>query len=210
VTFDHSGSGKNIAILESLRGRKGWLTCAHVSMSALESEDQIVLAGVTDDGVAIDQAQCRRLFDLPAQTGAPCSVPDAVAAELDRAVTAHRQALLAEMTSRDSGWFDTEMDKLDCWAEDRRASLKVELADIDEALREAKKLARFAPTLPEKLERQRDAQKLETKRDEAWRTYDQSSRDIDRQKDELLDEIGRRLEQRVEQTPLFTMRWQLA
>ena len=75
--------------------------------------------------------------------------------------------------------------------------------------KEAKKQARFAPTLPEKLERQRAARKLEEKREEAWRAYDAASRDIDRQKDELLDEIGQRLEQRVEQTPLFTMRWGL-
>ena len=61
----------------------------------------------------------------------------------------------------------------------------------------------------EKLERQRAARKLEEKREEAWRAYDEASRDIDRQKDELLDEIGRRLEQSVEQTPLFTMRWRL-
>jgi len=88
-------------------------------------------------------------------------------------------------------------------------SLKAELADMDEALKEAKKQARFAPTLPEKLERQRAARKLEEKREEAWRAYDEASRDIDRQKDQLLDEIGRRLEQSVEQTPLFTMRWRL-
>ena len=209
VVFDYAGSGKNIPILEPLCGRSGWLACAHVSMSALESEDQLVFAGVTDDGEAMDQAQCRRLFDLPAEAGAPRRVPDAVAAKLDRTLTSHRQTLLAEMTARDGHWFDAEMDKLDRWAEDRRDSLKAELADMDEALKEAKKLARFAPTLPEKLERQRAVRKLEDKREEAWRAYDEASRDIDRQKDKLLDEIGRRLEQNVEQTPLFRMRWRL-
>ena len=209
VAFDYAGSGKNIAILEPLRGRSGWLACAHVTMSALESEDQLVFAGVSDDGEVMDQAQCRRLFDLPAEAGAPRRVPDAVAAELEHRLTAHRQTLLAEMTSRDGHWFDAEMDKLDRWAEDRRDSLKAELADMDEALKGAKKQARFAPTLPEKLDRQRAAHKLDEKREDAWRAYDEASRDIDRQKDELLDEIGRRLEQRVEQTPLFTMRWRL-
>ena len=63
--FDYAGSGKNIAILEPLRGRSSWLACAHVSMSALESEDQLVFAGVSDEGEAIDQAQCRRLPPLP-------------------------------------------------------------------------------------------------------------------------------------------------
>lgn len=210
VAFDSAASGKNIAILEPLCGRSGWLACAHVSMSSLESEDQLVFAGTTDDGEAMEQAQCRRLlFDLPAEAGALRRVSDAVAAELDQTLTTHRQTLLTEMTARDGSWFDAEMDKLDRWAEDRRDSLKAELGDMDEALKEAKKQARFAPTLPEKLERQRAARKLEEKREEAWRAYDDASRDIDRQKDELLDEIGRRLEQRVEQTPLFAMRWRL-
>jgi hypothetical protein len=70
VVLDYAASGKNMAILEPLRGRSGWLACAHVSMSALESEDQLVFAGVSDDGEAMDQAQCR-LFDLPAEAGAP-------------------------------------------------------------------------------------------------------------------------------------------
>jgi len=52
VVLDYAGSGKNIAILEPLRGRPGWLACAHVSMSALESEDQLVFAGATDDGAS--------------------------------------------------------------------------------------------------------------------------------------------------------------
>ena len=68
----------------------------------------------------------------------------------------------------------------------------------------------MAPTLPEKLERQRAVRTLESKREEAWRAYDQASREIDQQKDALLDEIGRRLEQRMEHEPLFTLRWELA
>ena len=48
---------------------------------------------------------------------------------------------------------------------------------------------------------------LETKRDEAWRAYDAGSRDIDRQKDALLDEISRRLEQKTKSEMLFTLKW---
>jgi len=123
VVLDYAGSGRNIAILEPLRGRSGWLACAHVSMSALESEDQLVFAGVTGDGEAVDQAQCRRLFDLPAEAGAPRRVPDAVTAELEHRLKAHRQTLLAEMTACDGNWFDAEMGKLDRWAEDRRPGI---------------------------------------------------------------------------------------
>lgn len=209
VTFEYSGSGKNIAILEPLRGKGGWLVCTRLTLSALETEDQLILAGLTDEGVAVDETQCRRLFDLSAAQGAWCEMPTLTAATLDKAQACRRQALLEEMTNRNGRWFDTEMDKLDRWAEDRRASLKAELAELDEALKEAKKAARLAPTLPEKLERQRTVRTLESKREEAWRTYDQASREIDRQKDALLDEISLRMEQRIEQEPLYALRWQL-
>ncbi|MCJ7530801.1 MAG: hypothetical protein MUO64_07185 [Anaerolineales bacterium] len=72
---------------------------------------------------------------------------------------------------------------------------------------EIRKAARLDPNLPEKLERQRELRKLETRHDEAWRSYDQASREIDLQKDALLDEISQRLEQRCEAIVLFTIRW---
>jgi hypothetical protein len=52
------------------------------------------------------------------------------------------------------------------------------------------------------VEGQREAQ-----RDEAWHSYDEASREIDRQKDALLDEISCRLHQQTEQELLFTLRW---
>ncbi|MGH8071870.1 MAG: helicase-related protein, partial [Candidatus Entotheonellia bacterium] len=209
ATFQYTGSGKHIAVLEPLVGRSGWLVCARLTLRALETEDRLVFAGCTDDGMPLDETPCRRLFDLPAQQEAPCSIPPATAAALDAAQECRRQALLEETTTRNGHWFDTEMDKLDRWAEDRRTSLRAEFAELDEALKDAKKAARLAPTLPEKLERQRAARALESRREEAWRAYDQASREIDAQKDALLDTISQRLTQRLEHEPLFTLHWQL-
>jgi len=209
ATFQYTGSGKHIAVLEPLVGRSGWLVCARLTLRALETEDRLIFAGCTDDGMPLDETPCRRLFDLPAQQEAPYSIPPATAAALDAAQARRRQALLEETTTRNGHWFDTEMDKLDRWAEDRRASLRAELAELDEALKDAKKAARLAPTLPEKLERQRAARALETRREEAWRAYDQASREIDAQKDALLDTISQRLTQHLEHAPLFTLYWQL-
>ena len=209
MKFDFTGSGKNIAILDPLHGKSGWLSCTRLTMSALETEDQLVMSGMTDDGGVLDDAQCRRFFDLSAKQGKSCISPKAVAETLEREQAQRRQKLLEEMTARNGRWFDTEMDKLDKWAEDRRASLKAELAELDDALKDAKKGARLAPTLPDKLERQRAVRTLEAKREEAWRAYDHASRDVDRQKDALLDEISRRLEHRIEWQQLFAFRWQI-
>ena len=209
VEFNYSDSGKNIAVLAPLIHKGGWLSCASITMSALETEDRLVFVGLCEDGTPMDETQCRRLFDLPAHMGKACAPTATVAERMETEQGQRRMALVDEVTTRNGRWFDTEMDKLDRWAEDRRASLKAELEELDEALKQAKKDARLAPTLPDKLERQRAVRTLESKRDEAWREFDAASRDIDKQKDALLDEISRRLDQTVTVSPLFTLHWTL-
>jgi len=209
VSFRYCGSGKNIAILEPFVGSSGWLACIHLTVTAMETEDHLFFAGMTDAGQPLDDAQCRRLFDLPGTTQRPSAVPDVAATKLAEVFARRQRELLEELSTRNGRWFDAEMDKLDRWAEDRRTSLKADLTELDEALKGAKKAARLAPTLPEKLERQRETRTLENKRDEAWRAFDQASRDIDQQKDRLLDEISQRLEQKLKRAPLFTLRWEL-
>ena len=81
--------------------------------------------------------------------------------------------------------------------------------NLTKSLKTARRGARLAPNLPEKLERQREARLLESKRDQAWRDFDQASREVDARKEAVLDEIGRRLEQRSELAPLFAIRWRL-
>lgn len=209
LTFRYTDAGKKVALLDSLVGKRGWLTCSRLTLSALETEDRILLSGVTDSGEAVDETACRRLFDLLADQGSGCEIPPDAGVALDRDQVRQRKALLEEMIARNGRWFDTEMDKLDRWAEDRRASLKQELEDLDDTLKEAKKAARLAPTLPEKLDRQREVRTLEGKREEAWRAYDDASRDIDHQKDALLDDLSQRLQHAIDQEPLFILRWSL-
>ncbi len=187
LRIDYTQSGKHISILEPLVGKGRWISCSNFSVSALETEDNLVMVGFTEDGLSLEETQCQRLFDLPgdqrsAQQGA---IPADVLARLTVDQSSCQKMLLDDMTARNARWFDIEMDKLDHWAEDRRASLKVELSELDDAIKETRKAARQAPTLPEKLERQRELRKLETRRDAAWRSYDEASRELDRQKDAL-------------------------
>ena len=210
VIFRYPESGKNITILEPLKGKSGWLKCVHVTLTALETEDHLILGGVTDSGEVVDSAQCRRLFDLPGEEKGTVSLPTGIKATLEDMTARQMREFLDSISAKNGMWFETEMDKLDHWAEDRRTSLKAELDELDETIKETKKAARLAPNLPEKLERQRALRHLETERTDAWKAFDEAAREIDRQKDALLDEISQRLQQKTEQATLFTIRWQLA
>jgi hypothetical protein len=209
VTFDYTGSSKKIAVLEPLVGQSGWLSCSYLSVNALETEEHLILAGVIDNGEALDEGQCRRLFDIVGISGQAIAIPSVIQSHLGDATARRQDELLVAMSAKNGEWFDIEMDKLDRWAEDRRAALKADLEELDLSIKDAKKSARLAPNLPEKLEIQRSLRGLETKRDEAWRAYDTASRDVDRQKDALLDEISRRLEQKTSSDTLFTLRWRV-
>jgi hypothetical protein len=209
VVFDLSNSGKNIAILIPLVGRQGWLRATRLSVVALEAQDHVLFSAFADDGTALDDAQCRRFFDLLSEEDGELTLPADAVSRLEKMTGETRQSTLEEMSARNGQWFDIEMDKLEHWAEDRRATLKAELDELDESLKAARKSARTAPSLPEKLERQREVRRLEGKRDDAWRAFDQASRELDKQKDTLLDDIAKRLEQRIEEEILFTVRWRM-
>jgi ERCC4-related helicase len=209
ATFDLTSSGRNVAILQPLVGKSGWLCVEQLTVSAIDAEDEIVYTAHVDDGSVLELDQCRRLFDLPATPGSGVSVASTIRSMLDEISGQHRQSTLERLTERNGHWFDTEMEKLDKWAEDRRASLKADLDELDEAIKAAKKSARTAPTVPEKLERQREIRKLEARRAEAWKAYDEASRAVDTEKDRILDEIATRLEQKTTQDRLFTLRWHL-
>ncbi len=208
LAFDYARSPSRVTILETLRGSTGWLSCSIATVSALESEDHLIVVGMTDTGQALDRDQARRLLAIPALLSAGLA-PDGAGASLgpehDRALA----EIVGTMTDRNTRWFETEIEKMDQWAGDRRTSLKTELADLDDEIKDGKKQARLAPTLPEKLDRQRNLRTLEGRRDEAWRAFDAATRDIERQKDALLDDITDRLRQNISEQELFTIRWTL-
>lgn len=211
LVFDYTGSGKRITILEELVGKEGWLTCELLTISAFDSEDHILVAGASDSGKALTSEQCRRLFSLGAVEELlipelPQSLQERLTAELAEL----KQNILTELELRNGSFFDAELDKLDRWGEDRRASLKIHLRDLEEEIRFCKRAARVAKNLPEKLELERKRRSLETKRDEAWKDYEAAASEIEKKKDSLIDEVEKKLSQNLNQQPLFKIRWRIS
>lgn len=209
VRFDYRNSGKRISAIDGLIGKFGWLLCGKVTLTAFEAEDYLLFGGVTEGGDEIDGIQCRRLFDITAQEDAPISCPPEIRRKCEDLITSEIQRIANNLSEKNSTWFDAEMDKLDRWAEDQRRSLKADLDDLDARIKETKKQARIAPNLPTKLDLQRQLRQIESKRNDAWRIYDEASRDVEKKKDGLLDDISQRLNQKTEREELFLIRWQL-
>jgi hypothetical protein len=86
-----------------------------------------------------------------------------------------------------------EIDKLDRWAEDKRAGLKADLREHDDTLKAPKRDARAASSLPDNLAIQKKIKAVESARDAAWRAYDTDARSIEQAKEALIDDVEARL-----------------
>ncbi|MEQ9640395.1 MAG: SNF2-related protein [Alphaproteobacteria bacterium] len=207
ITFDYTAWPQRAVAIEPFVGQAGTLVAHKVSVRGADDQDHIILSAMADDGRRLDSNAAMRLFELPAtrQARTDLALPDALASAVD----AERQTLLDDMAARQAQWFDDEMEKLDNWAEDKRAGLKADLKDLDDQIKALKKEIRQTGNLPDKLALQRKARALETKRDEAWREYDAAAKDIEVQKDGLLDQVEERLGQEVTDERLFAIRFEI-
>lgn len=211
IRFDYSGSGRNIAALDSLRGESGWLVAHAVTVTAFETQDHVLVVGSRDDGTPLLPEQCQRLFTLAGDAAEISADAGRIGrGTLEDALAKQRGGILENLSAKNATYFEAELDKLDRWGEDQRATLKLELKELEERIKEVKRSARTVANLPEKLKLERERKQLDAKRDEAWKEYELAAREIEAKKDALMDEVEKRLHQQVSESELFTIRWSVA
>ncbi|MBC8432858.1 hypothetical protein [Desulfobacula sp.] len=208
LVFDYTNVHNRIAILEDLVGQEGFLAVYNLTVSALESEDYIIHVGLTGAGEELDSDQCMRLLSIPVKSEKPVNSSLNIM-DLDNIQKKKQAEILDNIATKNAEFFEEEMDKLDKWAEDKRNSLRLNLKEFDENIKENKREARIARSLPEKLAAQKKIREIEKKRDAAWREYDIAGRAIEKQKDDLIDTIEKQLKQNVSIEKLFTIKWKL-
>ena len=207
LAVDYSGWNQKAIQIEKLVGQSGILAVGKLVISGSDAQDHMLFAGVTDGGMILEPEEVRRLLQVPATMANETAKADT--GRLTKALEGQQKAILHQIETHRSQWFDDEMDKLDHWASDKRKALKGNLKDLDDQIKELKKQVRASGNLQEKLGLQRKVKTLEAKRDTAWREYDNQARVIETQKDGLLDEVEERLQQDVSDEMLFTVRWQM-
>ncbi len=210
LEFDYSGSGKIISILDNIKGKSGWLQAKQLSLSSFEEEDHILFAAIDDDGNNLLPEQSQRLFSLEAKTASSSLILDKELKQKFKEIYHSQQiSIIDENASRNHSFFDQEVDKLEKWSTDVRDSIKFEIKEIDKEIKTRKTEARKLLNLEQKVKEQRIIKDLEKKlADKRYNQY-QNEDDIEKKKDNLLDEIEKRLKQNSNDNELFTIRWKV-
>ncbi len=173
-------------------------------------EDYILFAGVDCENNILQPEQCQRLFSLEGEVAALNDHLSTEMSELFSQVYSNQYAAIADENSkRNHTFFDEEVDKLEKWSDDVRNSIKFEIKELDKEIKTRKTEARKLLNLEQKIKEQRIIKDLEKKlADKRFFQY-QHEDDIEARKDNLLDEIEKRLKQKTTEQELFTIRWKV-
>ncbi len=209
ITFNYSGTPTKVTLLEKYIGQSGWLQVQHLSISSFENEDYLMLACFTDQGETIEPETAKRLFSLHATEQEPLYIADEAKDMAKETIHQLKQEIITENATSNQEFFDVEMDKLDQWADDMKISLEKEIKDLDAEIKLRKAEAKKMFNLEAKVKAQRQIKELEKKRSEKRQTLFEAQYQIDEKKETLLSDIEKRLNHKIEQKELFTLRWKI-
>ena len=177
------------------------------SVDSFESEDHLIVTALKEDDQLIEEDVAKKLFMLNAQiSGNPVVINNEELVSKEQEKIKIRTAHIAE---RNSNFFDDEVDKLDKWAEDVKKSLEIELKRLDIDIKTMKTNARKVLKLEEKIKLQREIKDLEKKRNEMRQKLFQAQNEVEVKKENLLDKVEAQLNQKITQTPLFSIKFKV-
>ena len=210
IAFDYSAHEGKVTILEPLLGKAGWLGLVTLAVEALDQvEDRLLFSAITDDGQVLNEEQCHRLFTLSAAVNSAASVPAAVISQLEK-LADHAEAKAKNLISeRNARFFEIEVDKLERWADDLKLALEREIKDLDIQLKEARRSATVALTLEDKLAGQKQVKSIELLRNEKRRYLFEAQDQVDKRREDLINQIEGKLIQKINKQYEFTIRWRL-
>lgn len=209
VEFDYTRTEGRTKLLEDLVGQSGVMRVEKVSIDSFEQEDHLVVACRTESGDWVYPEIAEKMLMLPACLLSPAHIEEAVAVCLSDRVEEMNQEILSSSSDRNNRFFDEEMEKLDSWADDMKLALEREISDLDQEIKLQKSEARKISRLEEKVKVQRAIKELERKRIEKRQNLYAAQDDIDEKKELLLSRIEKMLQQKTQQTELFTIKWKI-
>ncbi len=210
VAFRYSDYARKISVLEELRGRSGWLSASLLRIEALEAEEYLLLAAALDGGAALDAEVAEKLFLVDGEQGDECHVPPEMSPVLEKRKDALRDRVFDVTSSRNRTYFESEMEKLEAWADDLKNSLESEIKELDREIKTGKREAKMAGDLDTKVALHRHVKDLEGHRNAKRRGLFEAQDEVDARKERLIGEVEARLKQRTTVQELFTIRWRVA
>jgi hypothetical protein len=196
-----------LVVVEALRGKRGHLILSRLTVDSYDREEYLLFSGFEDGGKALDQETLEKLFLCGGRVLGAVSTPEPEAQRLSDEAERHAQATVSRSLERNSKHFHEAREKLEKWADDMVQSAEKALADTKEQIKGLSRQARQAVTLGDQREIQEKIQKLERQQRRQRQDIFKVEDEIIAKRDQLIDQLEKRLAQRTITETLFTIHW---
>ena len=207
IVFDVSRHPTRIHAVETLRGKRGFLTLTRLVVESYEREEYLLFSGFDDAGASLDQETMEKLFGCSGLVDGNAAIPAAEQQRLNAETERHGKATVSRSLEQNSVHFNQAREKLERWADDMVLSAEKALADTKEQIKALRRQARQAVTLAEQHEIQQQLQRLEKQQRRQRQEIFKAEDEIMEKRDSLIELLERRLAQHTTTEALFTIRW---
>ena len=205
LTLDYTGWPAKAAALEPFVGESGTALVHKLSVRGSDDQDHIIIVARADDDQVLPETAARRLFDLPvkAVTDQAVSTPS----DMQAAISKAEETILADVQKRKSEWMIEESKKLEGWADDLVAQAEKELVDAKNRERDLKREMRASSDPQRQHQIQTEIHEIEKSKRRLRQNIFEVEDKIYEKRDAMIAEIEARLQQTIERTALFAVRW---
>jgi ERCC4-related helicase len=209
VHFNITNHPVRISIVENLKGKSGYLTLTKLTIDSYEKEEYLLFNGITDDGQRLDQEICEKLFQCVGEVKEVNEWSNDKHELLLKDAKRHVEATISQSLENNNKYFQEERERLEKWADDLILAAEKELNDTKAKIKEAKRQARLATSTEEQYEIQNKIKELERQQRRQRQRIFEVEDEIMEKRDQLIDELEKRMVQKTEQEELFTIRWKV-
>jgi hypothetical protein len=207
LEFDYSNHPTKISAVETLKGKSGVLVLNKLSIDSFQKQEYLIFTAVGDDNQVLDQEICEKLFSCFGSI----KQENEVLYNEKLISTQHRQveAKVSEVLEANNQHFQVERDRLEKWADDKVLGAEQALLDTKTKIRALKRESRLAPSIEEQKEIQEKIKQAEKKQRRQRQEIFDVEDEILEKRDDLIDALEKRLNQKTTTEELFTIRWQV-
>ena len=207
--FDITNNPTKISVVESLKGKSGWLTLCKLKITSFETEEYLLFSAIDEDWKNIDQETAEKLFNCIGYAQEEITLPEKVEKRLLADSERHIRATIARNLEENNKHLSEACIQLDKWAEDMEKAATKEMDDTKRKISDIRRKVRLAPTMQEQTDLQAELKKLETLRRRQQQKIFEVEDEIAEKRDTLVDQLTKRMEQKTEKETLFTIRWEV-
>ena len=209
IIFDQQALPMNASLPDYLNGSEGYLVLASLGVSALSDEQYLLFNAYQNDGKALSQEDCEKLFLNGGSEQPSDIITEDIRLRLQQDVAQHSTAKLKEIDARNLKFFQQEETRILQWEQDINDGIEDEIKVLKNNIQVAEREARNAQSVVEKIKLQKKVAELTKKRNQLRKDLFEREDEVSQQRQQMIFDLEQRMVKATETQNLFVIRFKV-